>query len=100
MGRAATKKFCPLVGPGLNGGPNFCVKACYFGPKLAGFCGPKRVGPKNRLKSRFWLVQIPPKAKKKYGRAGEGRARKILPKNGPGQNDHLYLGCVLFNLKN
>ena len=75
MGRAAAKKFCPLVGPGLNSGRIFVSKARYFGPKLAGFCGPKRVRPKNRLTSRFWLAQNPPKAKKITGE--------------PGQNDHL-----------
>ena len=41
------------AGPGLNSGRIFVSKACYFRPKLAGFCGPKRVGTKNRLKSRF-----------------------------------------------
>ena len=57
MGRAGAKKCCPLVGPGLNSGRIFVSKARYFGPKLAGFCGPKRAGPKNRLKSHFWLAQ-------------------------------------------
>ena len=50
MGRAGAKKICPLAGPGLNLGRIFVSKARYFGP---GFCGPKRAGPKNRLKSRF-----------------------------------------------
>ena len=58
-------------------GPHFFVStARYFEPKLAGFCGPKRAGPKNRLKSRFWLAQSPPKYKKT-------RAQKFCPK--PGQ---------------
>ena len=73
-----------MVGPGLNLGRFFVSKARYFGPKLAGFCGPKRAGPKNRLKTRFWLAQSPPKDKKKI-RAGRARprAQKFCPK--PGQ---------------
>ena len=42
----------------------FVSKVRYCGLKLAGFCGPKRTGPKNRQKSRFWLAQNPSKAKK------------------------------------
>ena len=89
MGRAAAKIFCPLVGPGINSGRIYLSKARYFGPKLAGFCGLKRAGPKNRLKSHFWLAQ----SQKKYGwaRSGPTRGPKNMPKNGPGQNDHLYL---------
>ena len=79
MGRAGAKKICPLVGPGLNSGRIFVSKARYFGPKLAGFCGPK-----NRLKSRFWLAQSPHKAQKiRPGRPGSGpRAQKFCPKLG------------------
>ena len=69
-------------------------KARYFGPKLAGFCGSKRVGPKNRIKSRFLACPKP----KKYGRAGLGQAcgPEISAQNPtqkraePNQNDHIY----------
>ena len=64
-GQGRGKKNLPIgrVGPDQNLGRIFVSKACYFGPKLSGFCGPKRAGPKNRLKSRFWLAQSPPEAK-------------------------------------
>ena len=96
MGQAAAKKnFAHWSGrarPALNSGRIFVSKTRYFGPKLAGFCGPKQAGPKNRLKSRFWLAQSPPKAKRNTGGLGPGR--KILPNPAqkrarPGQNDRL-----------
>ena len=61
------------AGPGLNLGRFFVPKARYFGLKLAGFFDQKRVGPKNRLKSRFWLAQRQNKS---------GRAEKNCPKMG------------------
>ena len=77
------------AGPGLNSGRFFVPKARYFGLKLAGFFDENRVGPKNRLKSRFWFAQSQNKS---------GRAEKICPKRvGLGQNDHLY-SKQIFNL--
>ena len=47
-----------------------------FGSKLAGFCGPK-----NRLKSRFWLAQIPSRAKKNTDGPGPTRGPKNSAQN-------------------
>ena len=85
-GWVAPKKILPIGWAGSK----FCAQGSLFWVKMSGV-----FGPKNRLKSHFFLVQSLPKAKKnkKKIRAGPVVDQKNLPKTRTkirsSQNDQL-----------